>query len=254
MGAVAPPRIHGDGTCEAAWRASPWLAGLRPCTAAGLLRGRGRVVLASPHPDDETLACGGLLQAAQAAGLPVVLLAATDGEACYPGDPAWTPDRLRDTRPREVLMAMGELGVDVDVRRLGLPDGGLAARAGTLRDALHDLVRPGDLLLAPWEADGHPDHDALGHAAVAVAARVAGLRLLRYPVWAWHWLSPDTPQPPFEAARLPLTPVMVARKVRAIECFASQLDAARGRGDGPAPILPPHVVERFTRPFEVYLP
>ena len=51
---------------------------------------------------------------------------------------------------------------------------------------------------------------------------------------------------------MPLTPDTVARKQRAIACFASQLhiDAAHA----PAPILPPHIVERFHRPFEVYLP
>jgi hypothetical protein len=77
-------------------------------------------------------------------------------------------------------------------------------------------------------------------------------RLLRYPVWGWHWLEPGAGQPPFEAARMPLVPEAVARKQRAIACFRSQLGT--GAAAVHAPILPPHVVERFHRPFEVYLP
>ena len=78
------------------------------------------------------------------------------------------------------------------------------------------------------------------------------MRLLRYPVWAWHWLAPDVRRPPFPALRVPLAPVALARKRRAIACFASQLGSAEPAV--PDPVLPPHVVERFHRPFEVVLP
>ena len=251
MAAVAPPRIHGAGQCESAWRASPWLAALDEQPPTQLLQGRHRVVLLSPHPDDETLACGGLLRAASEARLDIQLVAVTDGEACYPGDAAWTPARLRDVRPREVMQAFDALGVRAQVQRLGLPDGGVGSHAAALEAALRTLLQPGDLVLAPWEQDGHPDHDAVGRAALAVAAQ-PGMRLLRYPVWAWHWLSPHTHRAPFDAIRMPLTPDTVARKQRAIACFASQLQSDAPRA--PAPILPPHVVQRFHRPFEVYLP
>ena len=251
MAAVAPPRIHGAGQCESAWRASPWLAALDEQPPTQLLQGRRRLVLLSPHPDDETLARGGLLRAASQAGLDILLVAVTDGEACYPGDAAWTPDRLREVRPREVAQALDVLGVRAQVQRLGIPDGGVEARSAALKATLRTLLQPGDLVLAPWEQDGHPDHDAVGRAALAAAAQ-PGMRLLRYPVWAWHWLLPHTTRPPFAAFRLPLTPETVALKQRAIACFASQLQSDAPRA--PAPILPPHVVQRFHRPFEVYLP
>lgn len=251
MAAVAPPRINGAGQYESAWRASPWLAALDERPAAQLLQGRRRLVLLSPHPDDETLACGGLLRAASQAGLDILLVAVTDGEACYPGDAAWTPDRLREVRPREVAQALDVLGVRAQVQRLGIPDGGVEARSAALKATLRTLLQPGDLVLAPWEQDGHPDHDAVGRAALAAAAQ-PGMRLLRYPVWAWHWLLPHTTRPPFAAFRLPLTPETVALKQRAIACFASQLQSDAPHA--PAPILPPHVVQRFHRPFEVYLP
>ena len=245
------PRIVGEGEREAAWRASSWLAQLPVQMPAQLLHGSRRLVLLSPHPDDETLACAGLLHAAGQAGMPVHLLAVTDGEACYPGDAHWTPERLRQQRPREVERALAELGVHIRVQRLGIADGAVGAGSARLEDALRTLLQPGDLVLAPWEHDGHPDHDATGAAALATVATPA-MRLLRYPVWAWHWLAPDAAQAPFQAVRMPLPPEAVARKQRAIACFESQLGTSLP--PAPAPILPPHVVERFHRPFEVYLP
>lgn len=245
------PRIAGEGEHEAAWRASSWLGRLPEQSPAQLLYGSRRLVLLSPHPDDETLACAGLLHAAGQAGLAVHLLAVTDGEACYPGDAHWTPSRLREQRPREVERALDELGVQARVQRLGLGDGAVTASAAELEAALRALLQPGDLLVAPWEQDGHPDHDASGRAALA-AAGGADIRLLRYPVWAWHWLAPDAAQPPFQAVRMPLPPEAVARKQRAIACFESQLGTSLP--PAPAPVLPPHVVERFHRPYEVYLP
>lgn len=244
------PRIHGEGAYESAWRASAWLAHLPERSAAQLLEGARRLVLLSPHPDDETLACAGLLHAAGVAGLPVHLLSVTDGEACYPGHDYWTPERLREQRPLELEQSLAELGVHPTVQRLGLPDGGVADHAGDLELALRALLQPGDLALAPWEADGHPDHDATGRAALATVGEEQ--RLLRYPVWGWHWLEPGAGQPPFDAVRMPLVPEAVARKQRAIACFRSQLGT--GAAAVHAPILPPHVVERFHRPFEVYLP
>lgn len=250
MAAVAPPRIHGEGLREASWRVSPWLGALPERDAAALLHGRRRLLLLSPHPDDETLACGGLLRAACNAGLDVHLLAVTDGEACYPGDRHWTPDHLRTQRPSEVAQAFATLGVQARIQRLGIPDGGVTANGAAVEAALRALLQPGDLVLAPWEQDGHPDHDSVGHAARTVTT-LPGTRLLRYPVWAWHWLQADTRQAPFEAIRMPLAADTLALKQRAIACFTSQL----GTAQVPvlAPILPPHVVERFHRPFEVYL-
>ncbi|MDH5834334.1 PIG-L deacetylase family protein [Luteimonas kalidii] len=250
MAAVTVRRIVGAGNDEAEWRASRWLGDLADKDAGVLLSGHRRLLVLSPHPDDETLACGGLMHAAARAGLEVALLAVTDGEACYPGDRAWTRARLRSHRPRELAHALAALDVDARIYRAGLPDGGVSSAFDILLAAINSLIRPGDLVLAPWERDGHPDHDAVGNAALR-AVPATGARLLRYPVWAWHWLDPAAAHAPFNAFRVPLSPAAHAAKREAVACFASQL----GTGVPPVadPILPPHVVARFERPFEVYL-
>lgn len=251
MAAVIEPRIVGAGRQEDEWRRSAWLAALPACSSIDVLGAHRRLVVLSPHPDDETLACGGLMRAASAAGLPILLVSVTDGEGCYPGDSAWTPALLRAQRPREVRNALCVLGVETTLYRIGLPDGAVARHAAVLVRDVAALLQPHDLVLAPWAHDGHPDHDAVGLAAQH-ATRVIGASVLHYPVWAWHWLDPDAGQPPFNAFKLMLAAPDTDAKTRAIACFASQLGTAGI--PAPQPVLPAHVIERFLRPFEVYLP
>ena len=58
MAVVTAPRIVGAGHVEADWQASPWLSALPVRAAESLLDGHRRLLVLSPHPDDETLACG----------------------------------------------------------------------------------------------------------------------------------------------------------------------------------------------------
>lgn len=151
-----------------------------------------RVVVLAAHPDDESLGAGGLMAEAARRGLPVDLLLLTDGEGSHPHSPTHTPELLARRRRTEGEAAARALGIGGDVVRLGLPDGDVAAHhAHVVRrvvDVLGDARRT--LLVAPWRGDGHPDHEAAGRIAAAVAVRT-GARLVEYPVWLWHWSTPD---------------------------------------------------------------
>lgn len=251
MGAVAA-RIEGHGTSEAAWDTCAWLAALPTVDAATVFADARRLWVVSPHPDDEVLACGGLIQAATAHGLSVMVVSVTDGEACYPGQSQWPQARLRDVRRRELANAMQALGLDAThVTSLALPDGEVAAHEHRLAAALAMQLSAGDLVLAPWLHDAHPDHEAVGRAARSAAAG-CGARLLQYPVWAWHWLDPHSASAPWpQAGRVGMCAATQARKLKAMAAFASQT------GDVPGlecePILPPHVLARFRRCFEVVI-
>lgn len=135
-----------------------------------------RLMVIAPHPDDETLATGELIQAAVEAGAAVRVVFATDGD-----NNPW-PQRLLERRFRigpadrsrwgarrraEARAALQRLGVGDDASRcFGWPDLGLTDRL--LRDdraetALADEIRafaPTHLAL-PSLADRHPDHTAL---------------------------------------------------------------------------------------------
>jgi LmbE family N-acetylglucosaminyl deacetylase len=68
----------------------------------------------APHPDDETLAAGGLIATQRSRHLPVTLLAVTDGEAAYPD----VPDLAR-TRRLEQARAAVALGVTHEGWKVG---------------------------------------------------------------------------------------------------------------------------------------
>ncbi len=237
--------IDGHGTREDAW-----LPHLHSLPSWDLTPRPDRVVVLAPHPDDEVLGVGGLLALLQQVGSRIELLAVTDGEASNPGG-SIGPDDLAVLRRAETAQALSALGLDATVTHLHLPDGGDAALEQPVFDAL--TLHPGDLLLAPWEHDGHPDHEAVGRAARRAAER-DGARLLAYPVWAWHWDTPGAGQLPLHrAARVELPPEIRVAKARAVDAFITQI-----RPLGPlaqdAPVLPAHVLARFARPFEVVLP
>lgn len=251
MDAVAV-RIEGRGTPETDWQRCAWLEALPSVAPETVLLGARRLVVVSPHPDDEVLGCGGLMQAALAHGCAVQVVSVTDGEACYLDHPRWPQPRLRDARRRELASAMRALGMDAThVSTLGLPDGAVARHEADLAAHLGARLVAGDMVVAPWVHDAHPDHEAVGRAARA-AATSCGARLLQYPVWAWHWLDPAAPVGPWpDAQRISLCAGSQARKQEAMAAFATQTGEV---GDLDCePILPEHVLARFRRPYEVLI-
>ena len=202
-----------------------------------------RVMVVAPHPDDDSLAAGGLLQRALAAGAAVRVLFATDGE-----NNPWTqrlverrlrigaPERERFGRRRraEALAELERLGVPMaDAAFLGYPDqgiGDLAASGGEeaiapLREAF-DAWRP-TLLVLPSLFDLHPDHSALNILARCAVARLAPgrapSRVLGYLV---HTRGPLPSGP--ARLRLDLSDAEWERKRAAIACHGTQLAVHRG--------------------------
>jgi LmbE family N-acetylglucosaminyl deacetylase len=169
------------GVPDSAW---PVLTTLRSLVGEGPLVGLPafeRVLAIAAHPDDEVLGCGGLLALLADRGADVRVCFATDGEATKGASlPAAEVARRRRS---EAQAASRVLGV-APPRFLGLPDGRLAEHGVELRRGLEQVVaasRP-DVVLAPWELDGHPDHRAV-HAALP-----AGVAVWGYETW--------TPLPP----------------------------------------------------------
>jgi LmbE family N-acetylglucosaminyl deacetylase len=236
--------IEGMGTSEKVWL--PFLGAL------GLPRlvvdpAPDRAVVVAPHPDDEVLGVGGLMTMLAAAGTCVEVVSVTDGEASHPGG-SLSPQDLGRKRAAETVAALDLLGVRAEVGRLRLPDGGRQALEQPVVDSLR--LTPGAWLLGPWARDGHPDHEAVGRACARVAAR-DGARLLEYPVWGWHWATPDEPRMVWSRALQVELPADVrVAKAWALAEFATQIRPV-GPTEADAAVLPPHVLERFTRPWEV---
>ncbi|MGJ7510139.1 PIG-L deacetylase family protein [Variovorax sp. GT1P44] len=249
MEVVTDRPIRGQGTSELDWNDWPGLRLIRPATAAQLVPEGARAVVVAPHPDDEVLAVGGLLAQLARSGVPICVIAVTDGTASHRGSTEWPTDRLTRERPRESRDALHRLGVDIEPIRLGMPDGGLHELRGLLADRMLPLLDRSDVIFTTWRQDGHPDHEATGHACAFAAARV-GARLVEVPVWAWHWAAPGDERLPWHrAARLALDADAARRKRQAVQCFTSQLEP--DASTGAEPILRATTVERAARPFEV---
>ncbi len=252
MTGSAPPRFHHaeDGTSEPDWLLDPRWADLPSVDVAALAARHPRVLVAAAHPDDETLGAGGLVAALARHGASVHVVVATHGEASHPRARGWTPALLAGVRVTEVAAAVEALAPGARLELLGLPDGGLAGLEDRLVEALLARSDRTTLVVAPWSGDGHPDHDALGRAAVTAAART-GATTVQHPVWLWHWGRPDD-LPWARAHAVELGAGDVARREVALGAYRSQTEPL-GPGPDEAAVVTGAVLRRARRLVEVVL-
>jgi N-acetyl-1-D-myo-inositol-2-amino-2-deoxy-alpha-D-glucopyranoside deacetylase len=156
-----------------------------------------RLLVVAPHPDDETIATGILIQQVLAAGGVVRVLLLTAGDN-NPWPQRWVERRVRigqrerkrwgDRRHAEILLAIEQLGLGADdLQCLAWPDMGLTDclmnpafdAVGTLQQAI-DAFAP-SLVAMPSLDDRHPDHGA-AHVMTRLAAAKSACRptLLAY--------------------------------------------------------------------------
>jgi LmbE family N-acetylglucosaminyl deacetylase len=145
-------------------------------------------VVFAPHPDDETIGCGGVIARKRLAGTEVRVVVAADG-----GDPI---------RRAECVEACRRLGVaETDVRFLGFADGALAGSRPELETALLEALgsRPAQIFV-PSAVDAHADHRALAAAIASLPADLLGdADVLAYPIWFWNrWAWVDRTTPPWK--------------------------------------------------------
>jgi LmbE family N-acetylglucosaminyl deacetylase len=196
-----------------------------------------RVLVLAPHPDDETLPAGGLLQRAVSVGAAVRVVFITDGDnnpwAQRAVERRWRigrRDRARwgCRRREEALAALQCLGVPESAAAfLAFPDQGLtdlllSGDPALVHRLAEEIRRFGPtLLLAPSIDDLHPDHNALAVVSRLALSRVAlpagRCRVLHYVVHRGRGRH-DT-----AAVRIALDAAEVRAKRRAILCHASQL-------------------------------
>jgi LmbE family N-acetylglucosaminyl deacetylase len=217
----------------------------------------GTSLILAPHPDDESLGCGGLIAALCDAGRPPVVVCVTDGTGSHPGSKAYPPPQLKALREQELLSAVAILGLGKDrVRFLGLPDTRSPQMGPDFEQAVHDLTTLVRLsrvttLFATWHHDPHCDHQASAVLAEAVA-RSCGIDRRLYPVWGWLLPANQTlPAETIHGFRLDITEGL-HRKRQAIATHASQYSDLI-IDDPDAFRLPAGLLAVFDRSFEVFL-
>jgi LmbE family N-acetylglucosaminyl deacetylase len=197
-----------------------------PIGSLGAVIGDGTCLVLAPHPDDESLGCGGLIATACAAGRPPCVVILTDGRGSHPGSQLYPPLGLIALREAETTEAVCILGLSA--RRLVFlrepdtraPHAGPRFNAAVRRVLEHVRAFNCSSILAPWHGDPHCDHISAARIA-SETARVCGIRQLAYPVWGWT-LADDTPvEKAAHGWRLDITPHLPAKR-RAIAAHASQ--------------------------------
>lgn len=219
-----------------------------------VIDGGTRLLVVAPHPDDESLAAGMLIQRTLAQGGRADVLLLTDGDD-NPWPQRWLERRLvidaaarrrwGARRRREVAAALGRLGVPPDhLHAMGWHDmqvtDELRLRHATALASVKrviERVRP-TLVVIPDLGDAHPDHGS-AHvlARLALAAAGSTADILTYMV---HGIERSAPEdllvPDLDAERQ-------ATKVAAVLEHETQVALSRKRMLGVA-----SRPERFDRP------
>lgn len=188
--------------------ARPWAPALVP------------TLVVAPHPDDESLASGGAIAHLSGHGVPVTVLAVTDGESSYPD--LVDQVELAHIRRNEQFSACAELGLRPDsIWRAVLPDGAVAEHTGALSTIISRICdqRAVEQVIAPWTHDHHSDHEACGRAALE-ACHHNGIALISSLFWAFHHTHPDLGE--LRLVAFAMSNVERDRKQRAIERHLSQ--------------------------------
>lgn len=173
-----------------------------------------RILVLAPHPDDEVFGCGGAIMRHVAKGEPVRVIIVTDG--------GWgVAPELRAgyvaQRREESTAAARILGYGTP-EFWGREDRALQYGEKLVQEILAAITAAGaDLVYAPCVLEMHPDHRALAIAAVEAVRRCGdAVRLAQYEIG------------------IPLRPNLLldisdlaARKLEAMQCFASQLTRQR---------------------------
>ncbi len=197
-----------------------------------------RVLLICPHPDDETLGAGMLLQEAVSRRSEIRIIYLSNGDrnliAQLLHDGQWPlsrDDRQRfgAIRRAEALQALEKLGVNPSSAEFWqLPDQGLrdACAAGTPIDARMLVVmrqfQP-TLVVAPTARDLHVDHVAAAQ-LTRRTIEAAGLRVTHLTYRVHGEVEYDT-----RSLVIPDSPLRLESKSAAMKCHRTQLRASRTR-------------------------
>lgn len=221
----------------------------------------GPVLVVAPHPDDETLGCGGLIALLRQLGQPVQVLVISDGTQSHPRSQKYPAFRLRALRESETLAALATLGVSpTETTFFRLPDGAVPSAtsseftAAVTRCYQYLRTKSPQTILLPWRLDPHPDHRATWEIVQTAAGQLEDVpRLVEYPIWDWD------PEQQGDFAnlhrmsgwRLEIAAVLAVKR-DAIAAYRSQ--TTNLIDDDPSGFqLTPEMLANFHRPWELYL-
>ena len=219
-----------------------------------------RILVMAPHPDDESLGCGGLVASLVRLGRRFHFVFVTDGGSSHRRSASWPRPRLAARREEEAAEALARLGAGGEARTfLRLPDAAMPAAHSEERHAallaLADIVgdfRP-DLVLLPWRRDPHCDHrDTWSLTQDALAVNAATPTILEYAIWLDEIGAGDDRPRDGEVQRIvfDIAPVAAVKRFAVAAHLSQTTDLIAD--DPEAFRLTQATIDRLTGPLETY--
>ena len=237
-----------------------------PLCASETLTQWGRTLVVAPHPDDESLGCGGLIALLRQYRQPVHVLFISDGSMSHPRSqkyPAAARSALREQEAKDALHTLGVTSSDITFLRL--PDTQVPSAPTTNEHSSPfdqaterilqylQLTHP-DTVLVPWRRDPHGDHRATWQLLrAAVGQYDTSVRWLEYPVWVWESTEPEDLPTSTDGSWFKLNVGSVLeQKQRAITAHVSQTTALIDDDPGGF-TLSPTMISHFVQGYEYYM-
>ncbi|BAT52537.1 LmbE-like protein [Nostoc sp. NIES-3756] len=207
------------------------------------------IMVFSPHQDDETFGCGGMIAYKRELNIPVAVVFITDGKGSSVDEDG--QNQIIQTRQQEAIAALKILGVEVsNIHFLAKPDGKLPElHDEEHQQTIHEITelvnhyQPGEIYV-PHQKDCHRDHEAT-YTLVRTAIQQAyiNVEIFQYPVWLF-WRAPIfillKLKDIASAYKFSITSVQDKKK-RAIASYASQINS-----------LPRGFISQFLDSHEIY--
>jgi LmbE family N-acetylglucosaminyl deacetylase len=140
-----------------------------------------RVLVLSPHPDDDIIGCGGAIHKYYLKGAEITSVYMTDGRK---GDPGYNEEELVLVRREEAERASKIIGID-SLIFLDNRDSELTSNSKTIRELSQIIkdIKP-DAIFLPFLLDNHPDHVATNNIFVqATKDQSVDAACYGYEVW-----------------------------------------------------------------------
>ena len=218
-------------------------------------------LVVAPHPDDESLGCGGAIALMRQRKQRVHVLFISDGSMSHPNSQKYSAEARRDLREQEAQNALAILEVaPSNITFLRLPDTRVPTRSSATFAEATDLVqhhlqriRP-QTILVPWRRDPHGDHRATWQLLQAVVGRTDyPIHWIEYPIWVWETAQPEDLPTAADGAwyQLDITKTL-PQKRQAIAAHVSQTTPLID-DDPEGFTLSPDMISHFVQPYEYYL-
>lgn len=147
------------------------------------------VLIVAPHPDDEAIGCGGMIQRLSSEGKNVHIAIMSNGEAAHRNCCNLESETIIWNRRELTKKAAGILGLSVDrIWYLDYPDSAIAwDHSATDRlEELLERIKP-DTVFIPHLGEGWSDHLAAGKIVKRLLAGRPETKIFSYCIWFWYY-------------------------------------------------------------------